>query len=249
MTSAEPRIYRDLAEWWPLLSPPAHYVEEAADLLNRLGPLPDSPRPTLLELGAGGGSLAFHLKRHFHMTLTDRSPQMQAVSRKVNPECEHILGDMQSLRLDRRFDFVLIHDAIMYATEPAAVQATLATAAIHCRIGGTVIVLPDFVRETFTRAPTMAARTVRTAAAFAISTGPGIRIRPTTPIWWTTRSCCARPTGVSRWSTIGTRKVCFLGHAGSSGSARPACRRGHRWISGGATCSSRPEADLDRLPA
>jgi len=143
-------MYRDLAEWWPLLSPPAHYVEEAADLLSRLGPLPDSPRPTLLELGAGGGSLAFHLKRHFHMTLTDRSPQMQAVSRKVNPQCEHILGDMQSLRLDRRFDFVLIHDAIMYATEPAAVQATLATAAIHCRIGGTVIVLPDFVRETFT---------------------------------------------------------------------------------------------------
>jgi trans-aconitate methyltransferase len=143
-------MYRDLAEWWPLLSPPAHYVEEAADLLSRLGPLPDSPRPTLLELGAGGGSLAFHLKRHFHMPLTDRSPQMQAVSRKVNPECEHILGDMQSLRLDRRFDSVLIHDAIMYATEPAAVQAALATAAIHCRIGGTVIVLPDFVRETFT---------------------------------------------------------------------------------------------------
>jgi hypothetical protein len=37
----------------------------------------------------------------------------------------------------------------MYATEPADVQATLQTAAIHCRVGGTVAVLPDYVRETF----------------------------------------------------------------------------------------------------
>jgi hypothetical protein len=74
---------------------------------------------------------------------------MLAVSQAVNPECEHLLGDMRSLRLGRQFDLVLIHDAIMYATEPAAVQATLHTAAIHCRAGGTVAVLPDFVRETF----------------------------------------------------------------------------------------------------
>ena len=38
----------------------------------------------------------------------------------------------------------------MYATTPADVQATLATAAVHCRPGGTVVVLPDYVRETFT---------------------------------------------------------------------------------------------------
>ncbi|MEO8453106.1 MAG: class I SAM-dependent methyltransferase, partial [Gemmatimonadota bacterium] len=38
---------------------------------------------------------------------------------------------------------------IMYATTPADVQATLLTAALHCRPGGTVAVLPDCVRETF----------------------------------------------------------------------------------------------------
>jgi hypothetical protein len=38
----------------------------------------------------------------------------------------------------------------MYATEPGAVRDTLQTAAIHCRPGGTVAVLPDYVRETFT---------------------------------------------------------------------------------------------------
>lgn len=103
----------------------------------------------MLELGAGGGSLAFHLKRVFRLTLTDVSPAMLAVSRRVNPECEHLVGDMFSLRLGREFDAVLIHDAIQYATTPAQARAALRTAALHCRAGGTVAVLPDHVRETF----------------------------------------------------------------------------------------------------
>jgi SAM-dependent methyltransferase len=105
--------------------------------------------PTLLELGSGGGSLAFHLKGRFRLTLTDLSPEMLAVSRRINPECEHLVGDMRSLRLDREFDVVLVHDAIMYATSPAEVRATLHTAAAHCRPEGVVAVLPDYTRETF----------------------------------------------------------------------------------------------------
>jgi SAM-dependent methyltransferase len=143
------RMYDTLAAWWPLLSPPSEYAGEAADLLARLGVPAGSPPPTLLELGSGGGSLAYHLKPHFRATLADISPGMLAVSRAVNPECEHVVGDMRSLRLDRQFDFVLIHDAIMYATDPATVKATLRTAAVHCRPGGRLALLPDYVRETF----------------------------------------------------------------------------------------------------
>jgi SAM-dependent methyltransferase len=149
MTGTMSRMYDDLAEWWPLLSPPSEYGDEAADLLARLPAPGGSHRQTLLELGSGGGSLAFHLKGHYQLTLTDLSPDMLAVSQAVNPDCEHLLGDMRSLRLGRQFDIVLIHDAIMYATEPREVQAVLRTAAIHCREGGTVVVLPDYVRETF----------------------------------------------------------------------------------------------------
>jgi SAM-dependent methyltransferase len=142
-------MYRDLARWWPLLSPSSEYDEEAADLLGRL-PRGSSSRPlTLLELGSGGGSLAAHLKQQYRMTLTDLSAEMLAVSRTVNPECEHIQGDMRSLRLQRRFDVVLVHDAIMYAIEPADVRATLSTASLHCQVDGIVAVLPDYVRETF----------------------------------------------------------------------------------------------------
>jgi SAM-dependent methyltransferase len=149
MSSSMPRFYADLAHWWPLFSPPEHYAPEAEDLLHRLDLQPASTPSSLLELGAGGGSLAFHLKQHFTLTLTDIAPAMLAVSQALNPECEHIVGDMRSLRLDRLYDIVLIHDAIMYATTTADIVATLRTAARHCRIGGTVVVLPDYVRETF----------------------------------------------------------------------------------------------------
>jgi SAM-dependent methyltransferase len=118
-------------------------------LLPRLLAL-DGPAPrTLLELGSGGGSLASHLKAHFQLTLTDISPGMLAVNRAVNPECEFALGDMRTLDLGRRFDRVLIHDAIMYATTPADVRAAIATAYRHCAPGGAVFILPDHVRETF----------------------------------------------------------------------------------------------------
>jgi ubiquinone/menaquinone biosynthesis C-methylase UbiE len=53
-------------------------VEEAHDLLPTLLGASDAPPVTLLDLGGGGGSLAFHLKAHLSMTLTDISPDMLA---------------------------------------------------------------------------------------------------------------------------------------------------------------------------
>jgi SAM-dependent methyltransferase len=143
------KMYTKLASWWPLVSPPSHYVEEAADLLPILMQAADAAPHTFLELGCGGGSLAFHFKGHLRVTLSDISPEMLDQSRAVNPECEHVLGDMRTLDLGRTFDLVFIHDAIMYAVDEASVRATLATAARHCRTGGGVVIVPDFVRETF----------------------------------------------------------------------------------------------------
>lgn len=144
-----PRLYADLASWYPLVSPPSHYVEEAADLLPTILAV-SSPAPvTMLELGTGAGSLAFHLKKHLKLTLTDLSDDMLAHSRAVNPECEHVQGDMTSLDLGRRFDVVLIHDAIMYMTSPEMLKAAMATAARHCRPDGGVVLVPDCVTETF----------------------------------------------------------------------------------------------------
>jgi SAM-dependent methyltransferase len=146
---APPRLYDDLARWWPLFSGPADYDEEAPEVLSLLRGAASEPAKTVLELGCGGGSLGSHLKRHFELTLSDLSPRMLEVSRALNPECEHVAGDMRTVSLNRQFDRVLIHDAIMYLTEPDAVRAALANAARHCRSGGAVVLLPDCVSESF----------------------------------------------------------------------------------------------------
>jgi SAM-dependent methyltransferase len=147
--SAQPRLYTDLAAWWPLFSGPAEYEEEAREVLAILLGATQAQPHTMLELGSGGGSLSSHLKPHFTLTLSDRSAEMLAVSRALNPECEHVHGDMRSLELGRQFDRVMIHDAVMYLTDPASVQRAIATAARHCRPGGAVVILPDCVTETF----------------------------------------------------------------------------------------------------
>src|SRR5690348_819924 len=97
-------LYGALAEWWPLISSPEDYRDEAAFFANLLAA--DGATKTVLELGSGGGNNALHLKEHFEMTLTDVSSGMLEVSRKLNPELEHIEGDMRTLRLGRTFDAV-----------------------------------------------------------------------------------------------------------------------------------------------
>ena len=144
------KLYTDLAEWWPLLSPPDEYIDEAAFFRQVLVSAGLPSAPTLLELGCGGGSNAVHLKADFaQVTLTDLSPQMLAVSRSLNPECEHLVGDMRTLRLGRTFDVVFVHDAIDYMTTEHDLQLALETAYLHCAPGGLALLVPDYVRETF----------------------------------------------------------------------------------------------------
>jgi SAM-dependent methyltransferase len=143
------RIYSDLAPWFHLLTHPSDYEEEA-DFIERVVDAVAIGRvSTLLELGSGGGNNASHLKRRFMCTLTDLSPEMLAVSSSLNPESEHIQGDMRTLRLGRRFDAVLVHDAVMYLTAEADLRAAIETAAVHLRPGGVVMFLPDATLESY----------------------------------------------------------------------------------------------------
>lgn len=141
-------FYGSLARWWPLLSPVEDYAGEAASfgevLRERL-----PPRGRVLELGSGGGHNAFHLKAHFVMTLTDLSAEMIEVSKRLNPDCEHLVGDMRTLSLGRTFDGVFVHDALSYLTTEVELAQALATVARHLDRGGVALLVPDETRETF----------------------------------------------------------------------------------------------------
>jgi hypothetical protein len=143
-----PKLYHDLASWWPLMSAPADYAEEAGFYSRALLEAGDQPARTLLEIGSGGGNNASHMKRHFEMTLVEPSAGMRAVSRALNPECEHLEGDMRTLRLGRTFDRVFIHDAISYMTTEDDLRRAIETAFVHCRPGGAALLAPDHLRET-----------------------------------------------------------------------------------------------------
>lgn len=148
-TAADLKLYTSLADWWPVLSAPEDYAEEAAFFEQAIiAACRRTPR-TMLEIGSGGGNNASYLKAHFEMTLVDLSPRMLAVSRNLNPELEHLQGDMRSLRLGREFDTVFIHDAISYITSEADLRDTLETAWLHCRPGGVALFAPDETRESF----------------------------------------------------------------------------------------------------
>jgi SAM-dependent methyltransferase len=143
------KLYAELSQWWPLMSPPQDYAEEAAFFARHLQDAGDLPCRTLLELGSGGGNNASHLKAQFEAVLVDPSPGMLAHSRAFNPQCEHVEGDMRSIRLGRQFDRVFIHDAICYMTTEADLQRAIETAFLHCRPGGGALFAPDHVRENF----------------------------------------------------------------------------------------------------
>jgi trans-aconitate methyltransferase len=144
-----PRLYTELAAWWPLFSPPDHHEEEAGWLLSTLTQALGRPPKTLLELGAGGGNTASHLGRHVALTLVDIAPEMLAVSRRLNPQAAHVEDDMRTVRLAERFDVVMIPDSVMYLTTEADLGAALATARAHVAADGAAVVLPDYVAEGF----------------------------------------------------------------------------------------------------
>lgn len=140
------RFYADLARFWPLISPVEDYAEEAEQAAAWLQRAKRSVT-TVLELGSGGGHNAAHLKQRFELTLSDLSEEMLAVSRALNPECEHVQADMRTLRLGTRFDAVFVHDAIDYMITETDLLAVMTTAFEHTEAGGVAVFVPDVTRE------------------------------------------------------------------------------------------------------
>src|SRR5689334_20943740 len=122
------RLYTEFADWYPMLSSPTEFAEDARIYLDLLTETAGSPPRTLLELGSGAGTTASHYKGSVRATLVDLSPGMLAVSQRLNPECEHTVGDMRTVRLGLTFDAVFVHDAVHYMTSAADLLRAMQTA-------------------------------------------------------------------------------------------------------------------------
>ena len=219
-----PKMYEDLASWWPLLSAPEDYAEESAFYARRLIEACDCPPRCVLELGSGGGNNASHLKARFDMVLVDRSPGMLAVSRLLNPGCEHVEGDMRTVRLGREFDAVFVHDAICYMTDRADVRQAIGTAFVDTRPGGAAVFAHGHLRETFQPSTDHGGhdRDGRGLRYLEWTWDPDPRTPPTSS---TTPSCFAPRTAPFAPSTIVISKACSPAPNGCTSSPRPASTR------------------------
>jgi SAM-dependent methyltransferase len=144
-----PALYAELTPWYHLVDPPADHAEEVAAFVEAFDGAIAGEARTLLELGSGAGHNACHLKARYACTLTDIAEPMLALSRARNPECEHVAGDMRTLRLGRTFDAVLVHDGVTYMITEPELRAAIETAFAHTRPGGAAIFTPDDLADTF----------------------------------------------------------------------------------------------------
>ncbi|HQO14751.1 MAG TPA: class I SAM-dependent methyltransferase [Smithellaceae bacterium] len=143
------RLYKDLAYLFPLVTPREDYAEEAAQWLTILHEKLDPTKNKILELGVGAGHNLSYLTGEFAATAVDTSPEMLQLCKKINPGVELHQDDMRDIRLGRKFDAVLIHDAIVYMLSEDDLMRTFATAAAHLENGGIFIIGPDYYLDNF----------------------------------------------------------------------------------------------------
>lgn len=165
-------MYDDFAHLWPLISHHSDYEAEARywrdALVSELG----QGRLRILEFGVGGGNNLHHIlypecdgrasadaacngehmqrDRPAHdAAVVDLSEEMLLNCKSLNPTVEQHIGSMLDVRLNKKFDAVLIHDAVCYLLSEDDINATIATARAHLRDGGVLIMAPDWFTETY----------------------------------------------------------------------------------------------------
>ncbi len=144
----ESRLYCELYYLVTLLSPPEEYAEEAAHWKSVLKEHLKDGQP-ILEYGVGGGFNMSHLKKDFDMTAIDISSEMLDVCRLLNPEVGLHLGDMRDFKMDKKFDAVLIHDAVSYLLSEDDIYKTFKNAYHHLNKDGVLIISPDYYKDSF----------------------------------------------------------------------------------------------------
>ncbi len=143
------RLYKDLSWTWPIISPPEEYDEEGQAIFDKIIEYAAIETNSLLNLGCGGGNMDWFLKREFQITGVDLSENMLTIARKLNPEIEYIKGDMRDIRLDKKFDAVMIHDSINHILTLKDLKKVFDTAYYHLKKDGLVITFVEMWPERF----------------------------------------------------------------------------------------------------
>jgi len=161
------------------------------------GPPAPSRAPPRGAAGAAGARRRRWSSRFISKSISLHPHRSVAVDARVSQSVKPGLRAFRRRHADspprREFDVVLIHDAIMYLTTPADVVAALETAALPLSVAGTVVVIPDSVRETSNRGRTPVGRTATKPGTSLPRVAVGTRSDGRCVRWSTTHSSCESP--------------------------------------------------------
>ncbi|MEW6508509.1 MAG: class I SAM-dependent methyltransferase [Bacteroidota bacterium] len=132
--------YNKLAWTEEWLADPAEYKDEVLVYLNLIKSISKTPPSTLLHFGCGAGGHDTFFKKHFKVTGVDLSKGMLKIARTRHPDIQYIEGDMKTIRLNRKFDVVVIPDSIDYMTTEDELIKAIANAAFHLNVSGVLLV-------------------------------------------------------------------------------------------------------------
>lgn len=134
-------VFKDYSRYYDLLYRDKDYAAEADYISKLLKSLNPNGR-TVLELGCGTGRHArLLLKRGFELHGIDRSADMVKIAQSEEAADEDGIsfqvGDIQTIRIERCFDFVIsLFHVMSYQTSNDHFQAALSTAYAHLRPTG-----------------------------------------------------------------------------------------------------------------
>lgn len=141
------KAYSDLAWTDEILADVESYEDEAMAYVEAIKKRIASSAPTMLHLGCGAGGHDFHFKKHFTLTGVDVSTGMLDIAKQINTDVSYVLGDMKTIRLDERFDAVVIPDSIDYMCTLEDLHTTILNAAKHLKAGGVLLVVAKTKEE------------------------------------------------------------------------------------------------------
>lgn len=139
--------YKSLAWTERLVAPIEDYKEEVERYVEAIKRCKSSKPITMLHLGCGAGGHDYHLKKQFTLTGVDLSQGMLDIAKELNPEVDYLLGDMRSIRLNKKFDAVIIPDSIAYMSTLGDLRKVMDTAADHLKPAGILCIVATTKEE------------------------------------------------------------------------------------------------------
>lgn len=137
-----------------MLCPLESYESEMMEWCEIIEEVLDQSIPfSLLDLGTGGAHHLYHLTQNLSAlqggVAVDLSPEMLQRAGQLAPQFETLCEDMTSLRLDRRFQLVTVHDSFCYLTSQEQVEKLFETICLHLCPEGLALVKVDAVADSY----------------------------------------------------------------------------------------------------